>query len=348
MQNEGDKNTVNNLIWQYKAAAADFAYRAAPPHAMGLEEVDNLVPAHVFRRGNQNDLGEHVPRRFLQVLSRPDRRPFAHGSGRLDLARAIASPENPLTARVMVNRVWHHLFGSGLVETTSDFGTRGAAPTHPELLDHLAATFVQDGWSIKRLIRRIVLSDVYQQSSAEQAGALRKDPENRLLWRMNRRRLDFEVQRDSLLAVAGRLDTTVGGRSFLLASVPSVPRRTLYSFVERQRTLPSIRSFDMADPALHTPKRHLTTVPQQALFMMNSPFIAEQARAFAATIAQETAGSDEDRIESAYQGIFGREPTPGEVQLGLRFLSEARNTRSAEPTEPSEVAPAGRLAIWLR
>lgn len=340
-QTEGDKNTVNGLIGQYKAAAADYAYRVAPPHAMGLRDVENPVPAHVFRRGNQNDLGEKAPRRFLKVLSRSDRRPFADGSGRLELARAIAAPDNPLTARVIVNRLWHHLFGRGIVETTSDFGARGAAPSHRELLDHLAATFVRDGWSIKRLIRRIVLSDVYQQSSGEQSVALRKDPENKLLWRMNRRRLDFEAQRDSLLAVAGRLDTTMGGRSFLPASVPSVPRRTLYSFVERQRTLPSLRSFDAADPAQHTPKRHVTTVPQQALFMMNSPFVAEQARVFAASIARETHGSDEDRIQSAYQGIFGREPTPDEVQIGLRFLSEARNTRSAEPTEPSEVAPAG-------
>ncbi len=338
-QTEGDKNTVNGLINQYKAAAADYAYRVAPPHAMGLQDVENPVAAHIFRRGNQNDLGEEAPRRFLKVLSRPDRRPFAHGSGRLDLARAIADPDNPLTARVMVNRVWHHLFGRGIVETTSDFGSRGAVPTHPALLDHLAATFVRDGWSIKGLIRRIVLSDVYQQSSGEQSVALRKDPENKLLWRMNRRRLDFEAQRDSLLAVSGRLDTTVGGRSFLPASFPSVPRRTLYSFVERQRALPSLSNFDMADPAQHTPKRHVTTVPQQALFMMNSPFVAEQARAFVASIAQETHRSDEDRIQSAYRRIFGREPTPDEVQLGLEFLSKAGNSRSLESTSSPEAAP---------
>ena len=340
VQTEGDKNTVNGLIRQYKAAAADYAYRVAPPHAMGLRDVENPVPAHVFRRGNQNDLGEKAPRRFLKVLSRSDRRPFAHGSGRLELARAIAAPDNPLTARVIVNRVWHHLFGLGIVETTSDFGARGAAPSHPELLDHLAATFVRDGWSIKRLIRRIVLSDVYQQSSAERPAALRKDPENKLLWRMNRRRLDFEAQRDSLPAVAGRLDTTVGGRSFLPASVPAVPRRTLYSFVERQRALPSLRSFDMADPAQHTPKRHVTTVPQQALFMMNSAFVAEQARALAGGIARETQRSDEDRIQSAYRRIFGREPTADEVQLGLGFLSEAGNTRSAESAASPEAVPA--------
>ena len=341
VQTEGDKNTANGLVRQYKAAAADYAYRVAPPHAMGLRDVENPAPVHVFRRGNQNDLGERVPRRFLKVLSRSDRQPFAHGSGRLDLARAIADPDNPLTARVIVNRVWHHLFGKGIVETTSDFGARGAAPSHRELLDHLAATFIRDGWSLKRLIRRIVLSDVYQQSSGEQSVALSKDPENKLLWRMNRRRLDFEAQRDSLLTVAGRLDATVGGPSFLAESVPSVPRRTLYSLVERERTLPSLRSFDTADPAQHTPKRHVTTVPQQALFMMNSPFVAEQARVFAASIARETHGSDEDRIQYAYQRIFGREPTPDEVRIGLGFLSEARNTRSAEPTEPSEVAPAG-------
>ena len=339
VQTEGDKNTVNGLIRQYKAAAADYAYRAAPPHAMGLRDVENPVPAHIFRRGNQNDLGEKAPRRFLKVLSRPGRRPFANGSGRLELARAIAAPDNPLAARVIVNRLWHHLFGKGIVETTSDFGARGAAPSHPALLDHLAATFVRDGWSIKRLMRRIVLSDVYRQSSAEQPAASRKDPENKLLWRMNRRRLDFEAQRDSLLAVSGRLDTSVGGRSFLPASLPSVPRRTLYSFVERQRALPSLRNFDMADPAQHTPKRHVTTVPQQALFMMNSPFVAEQARALAASIAQQTHLSDEDRIQTAYRRIFGREPAPDEVQLGLEFLSNAGNTRSLESASSPEAAP---------
>ena len=340
VQSEGDKNTANGLVRQYKDAAADYAYRAAPPHAMGLREVEKPVPVRVFRRGNQNDLGEKAPRRFLKVLSRSDRQPFARGSGRLELARAVADPDNPLTARVIVNRVWHHLFGRGIVETTSDFGARGAAPSHRELLDHLAATFVRDGWSIKRLIRRIVLSDVYQQSSAERKAALGKDPENKRLWRMNRRRLDFEAQRDSLLAVSGRLDMTVGGRSFLPASVPAVPRRTLYSFVERQRALPSLRSFDMADPAQHTPKRHVTTVPQQALFMMNSPFVAEQARALAGGIAREPRGSDEDRIQSAYRRIFGRVPTPDEVRLGLEFLSKAENARSLESTAPIEAAPA--------
>ncbi len=332
-QNEGDKNTNNYLVWEYKAAAAEYAYRVAPPHAMGLRERADLIPARVFRRGNQNDLGEEAPRRFLQALSRSERRPFAHGSGRLELARAIADAENPLTARVMVNRVWRHLFGAGLVETTSDFGLRGAQPTHPELLDRLAATFVRDGWSLKRLIRRIVLSGVYQQSSAERVEGLGKDPENKLLWRMDQRRLDFEAQRDSLLAVAGWLDPTLGGPSFLPVSVPSVPRRTLYAFVERERTLPSVRSFDTADPAAHTPKRHVTTVPQQALFMMNSPFVAEQARAFARSLVE---GSDEDRIRFAYQRILGRDPTPEEVEIGLGFLSGARN---AQPPEP--IASAG-------
>jgi len=324
-QNEGDKNTNNSLVWQYKLAAADYAYRVAPPHAMGLREADDLVPMRVFRRGNQNDLGQEAPRRFLQVLSREERKPFAQGSGRLELAQAIADAENPLTARVIVNRVWSHLLGKGLVETTSDFGTRGADPTHPELLDHLAATFVEDGWSIKRLIRRIVLSDAYQQSSAERPEAFQKDPENKLLWKMDRRRLDFEAQRDSLLAVAGRLDKTLGGQSFLPVSVPSVPRRTIYSFVERERTLPSLRSFDTADPAQHTPGRHVTTVPQQALFMMNSPFLAEQARALAASLAE---GPREEWIRLAYRRIFGREPAPDEVRIGLDFLAGARSIPS--------------------
>ena len=344
VQTEGDSNTVNSLTGSYQSVVADYAYRVAPPHAMSLRDADTMTPSYIFRRGNQNDLGAEVPRRFLEVLSGPERRPFRQGSGRLELARAIASERNPLVARVIVNRVWHHLFGRGLVQTPSDFGTRGAAPTHPELLDFLAATFVEEGWSIKKLIRRIVFSNVYQQSSAGRAEAHSIDPRNDLLWRANRRRLDFEAVRDSMLATAGRLDPRVGGRSFLLGAIPSVPRRTLYSFIERERSLPGYRNFDLADPEQHTPRRHLTTVPQQALFMMNSSFVAEQARHVVGRLETKTDESPEQRVQAVYGHLFGRRATPREVKLGLSFISEAESTITEANSEAPEPPPS---STWL-
>ena len=346
IQTEGDSNTVNNLTRSYRGVAADYAYRMAPPHAMSLHDASTMTPSYVFRRGNQNDLGPEAPRRFLGVLSGPERRPFYQGSGRLELARAIASERNPLAARVIVNRVWRHLFGRSLVQTPSDFGTRGAAPTHPELLDFLAATFVEEGWSIKKLIRRIVLSSVYQQSSASagRAEAHSIDPQNDLLWRTNRRRLDFEAVRDSMLATAGRLDQRVGGRSFLLGAIPSVPRRTLYSFVERERSLPGFRNFDFADPEQHTPRRHLTTVPQQALFMMNSSFVAEQARHVVNRLNTEIDESPEQRVQAVYGRLFGRRATPREVKLGLRFISKTESTMTEARSQAPEPPPS---SVWL-
>ncbi len=340
VQTEGDSNTVNSLTGSYQAVVADYAYRVAPPHAMGLRDAGTMTPSYIFRRGNQNDLGSEVPRRFLAVLSGPERRPFSQGSGRLELARAIAGERNPIFARVIVNRVWHHLFGRGLVETPSDFGTRGAAPTHPELLDFLAATFVEDGWSIKKLIRRIVLSNVYQQSSAGRAEAHSIDPQNDLLWRANRRRLDFEAVRDSMLATAGRLDPRVGGRSFLLGAIPSVPRRTLYSFIERERSLPGFRNFDVADPEQHTPRRHLTTVPQQALFMMNSSFVAEQARHVVNRLKTETDESPEQRVQAIHGRLFGRRATPREVELGLSFVGKTESTITEAQSQAPEPPPS--------
>ena len=201
-----------------------------------LVEEDRPQPTnpHIFIRGNSGNPGAEVPRQFLEVLSGPDRQPFHDGSGRLELAERIASPDNPLTARVMVNRVWLHHFGEGLVRTPSDFGARSDPPTHPELLDFLAARFVKDGWSIKRLHRLIMLSSVYQQSSNGSAKGESLDPENRLLSHFNRQRLDFEAMRDALLAAGGELDEKMGGPSVNLLAEPFVRRRTVYSYVDRQ------------------------------------------------------------------------------------------------------------------
>ncbi len=254
----------------------------APARAMVLEDSPAPHDSPVHLRGSASSMGETVPRHFLTVLSRGGTpQPLTEGSGRLQLARAIASRDNPLTARVLVNRVWLYHFGKGIVRTPSDFGTRCDPPTHPELLDWLALRFMDDGWSMKKLHRTILLSAAYQQSSDDNPAAHSVDPDNLLLWRMNRQRLDFEATRDSLLAVAGTLDETRGGRPGNLGDA-AFGRRTIYGTIDRQN-LPSLfRAFDFASPDATSPQRFTTTVPQQALYFMNSPFVIRQARALAA------------------------------------------------------------------
>ncbi len=289
----------------------------SPPRAMVLNDAGVPRTPHVLLRGNPNTPGPAVPRQFLEVIAGPDRKPFSDGSGRLELAKAIASPDNPLTARVIVNRVWAWHFGKGLVTTTSDFGMRSDPPSHPELLDWLAARFMADGWSIKKLHRLIVLSHTYRQSSVDRPEVTGVDPENRLVGRMNRLRMDFESQRDSMLFVAGRLDPAPGGRGVNLFSPPFSTRRTIYGFVDRQNLPGTLRTFDFANPDQHCPRRHETSVPQQALYLLNSPFVQQQARA----LAQRTNEIDPSRrIEHLYRLAYGRMPTPDEVRLGLKFI----------------------------
>jgi mono/diheme cytochrome c family protein len=303
---------------------------AAPPRAMVLIDKPAPVTPHVFLRGNPRNPGPQVPRQFLEVVAGEKRQPFRQGSGRLELARAIADRNNPLTARVLVNRVWLHHFGAGLVRTPSDFGLRGDPPTHPELLDWLAVTFIDNGWSIKKLHRLILLSNTYQQSSSGDPRLLEMDPDNRLLARMNRRRLDFEAMRDSLLSVAGRLDTTMGGRAVELTTQPFSTRRTVYGFIDRQNLPGLFRTFDFASPDTSSPQRYTTTVPQQALFLMNSPFVIEQARHFLQRpdVAGQT--EDEGKIKRMYQLAYGRAPETDEIALGMRFLAEAHKSNEAK------------------
>jgi len=308
---------------------------AAPPRAMVLNDVPKPGPTHVLVRGNPNNRGDQVPRQFLAILAGPQRQPFTHGSGRLELAQAIASKDNPLTARVMANRVWLHHFGQGIVRTPSDFGLRSDAPTHPELLDWLAATFMDSGWSVKQLHRQIVLSNAYQQASTADPKQLQADVENRLVGRMNRRRLDFEQLRDSLLAVTGKLDPTLGGPAVEITTAPYPRRRTVYAFIERQNLPGVFRTFDLASPDTSTGQRYTTTVPQQALFLMNSPFVVEQARRLTARFAAEP--DTAQRITHMYRHCYGRAPDADELALGQRFLDEA----------PKE-APTGKrpLSAW--
>jgi hypothetical protein len=291
--------------------------RAAPPHAAILVDRPLQHDPRVFRRGNPANKGEEVPRRFVGFLSGPDRRSFQEGSGRLELARAIASPENPLTARVFVNRVWLDHFGSGLVRTPSDFGLRSEPPSHPELLDFLARRFVDSRWSVKGLHRLLVLSSAYRQSSGDVPEARASDPEDRLLWRYPRRRLDFEEMWDSFLAVTGELDPAVGGRA---QPFTGLKRRALYGFIDRLNVPNLLRAFDFASVDAHSPQRFQTTVPQQALFLMNSPFMIERARALSELPDVRQAPSSDARIQALYRLLFGRAPDERERSAGLSFL----------------------------
>ena len=293
----------------------------APNRAMVL--LDNASPHNprIFLRGNPGAKGETVPRRFLAVLSEGDREPFGGGSGRLEMARAVADSQNPLTARVMVNRAWQRLFGSGLVTTPSDFGVRAEPPSHPELLDWLAAEFVDSGWSLKALIRGIVTSSTYCQGETLHPEYAVRDPDNRLLWQMNRKRLDFEAMRDSVLSVSGALSFRQGGRSVRIDDDPEANRRAVYAFVNRQNLPNLFRTFDFAGPDTTCPQRFTTTVPQQALFLLNSPFIEAQARRLAKRDSVR-AVEGEGRIRVMYRLAYQREPSPQELHLAKRFVDE--------------------------
>jgi mono/diheme cytochrome c family protein len=303
---------------------------AAPPRAMALQDLPKVHEPQVFLRGNPNNRGEQVPRQFLLVLAGDQRQPFHEGSGRLELARAIATKDNPLTARVLVNRVWLHHFGAGLVRTPSDFGLRGEQPTHPELLDYLAARFMEEGWSIKKLHRLIVLSNAYQQSSDATSELREIDPENRLLSHMNRQRLDFEEMRDALLFVAGKLDLKVGGPAMDITSRPFARRRTVYGFIDRQNLPGMFRTFDFASPDTSNPQRFTTTVPQQALFLMNSPFVEEQAKNLVSRNDVNSLGETASKIKRLYQLAYSRWPDADELALGQKFIEANPGEKSWE------------------
>lgn len=294
---------------------------------------------NVFIRGDVKSKGPVVPRHFLEVLTAGTPAPFKQGSGRAELAEAIVDRANPLTARVFVNRVWAQLFGRGLVGTPSNFGALGDRPTHPELLDDLAVRFMESGWSIKALVRELVLSAAYRQSSQGDAALIAADPENRLLGRMRRKRLSIEQYRDAVLAVSGRLDRTVGGRS-IEPENPAERRRTVYSRISRLELNKLLQLFDYPDPNATSERRVETTTPLQKMFVMNNPFMVEQARALAALVMQSPEASanpsapseeaaDRARIQIAYRRLFARDPLTPEIDLGLAFL----HTNAGSPAD---------------
>ena len=274
----------------------------------------------VFLRGNSGTTGEAAPRRFLTVLSKGGSGYDQGASGRLDLANQMFRDAGPLAARVMVNRVWAWHFGKPLVPTLSDFGTQGEKPSHPKLLEDLAARFIENGWSLKWLHREMVLSAAYRQASNPRADGEKVDPTNRLLWRMNARRLDIEAFRDSLIATTGELKMDGGGPSTDV-DLATNQRRTVYGRISRARTNPLLRLYDFPDPSQHSPARDLTVTPLQQLFVMNSSFLESQATKLAVKVEEMPDGRE--KIQALYRRIFSRDPSPKELDLGMSFLNGA-------------------------
>ncbi len=341
---EKNKETRQQQIrLRAQIAQLEETHPGAPARAMVLYDKAKPADSHVFIRGEAENIGPIAPRRFLDILGGPNRPVYRNGSGRLDLAGAIIATNNPLTARVMVNRIWLHHFGEGFVTTPDDFGNQSAPPSNQQLLDYLAARFMEDGWSVKKMHKLIMLSSVYQQTSENNPRYAQIDPDNRLLWRANIRKLEFEAVRDSLLAMGGRLDRTVGGHPVNLGATPYSTRRTIYGYVDR-RNLPEVYTqFDFANPDIATGKRYDTIVPQQALFMMNSPLVVEQARNLVNRRDFQGAQGPRDRIRLLYDIIYQREPTEVEVQLGIDYLRESPPAEmpNAAPTE-DQMSPRER------
>ncbi|MCP4174700.1 MAG: DUF1553 domain-containing protein [Fuerstiella sp.] len=290
----------------------------APDRAHVLYDSQRVHEPHVFIRGNPERTGRQVPRTAPRLLGDSLSAPFTMGSGRLELANAIVSPDNPLTARVIVNRVWKHLFGTGLVQTTSNFGLRAAPPSHPRLLDHLAHQFMAEGWSLKKLHRRILLSSTWQQTSNDRPESRAIDPENRLLWRANRRRLDFETLRDTLLSVSGNLQLALGGPPLPLTDAENF-RRTIYGHINRSSLPTMLPLFDFPSPDIHSPSRPRTTAPQQALYLLNNPFVMKRAELLArqAGAAENGAAATTNEL---YWRALGRPPSDSEVQQCQQYV----------------------------
>jgi hypothetical protein len=327
--------------------------RPQVPEALAVEE-GTVGNVRVHLRGSHLTLGKEVSRQFPRILA--GTAPTAIGekqSGRLQLAEWLTRPDHPLTARVLVNRLCHHHFGAGLVRTPDNFGKLGDRPVHQPLLDWLAVRFVEGGWSVKAMHRLLMLSSTYQMSTAYDEQAASADPDNRLHWRMNRRRLEAEAVRDALLAVSGRLDRTMGGSLFQggnRAYVPGYPnssydkydfnRRSVYLPVIRSDLYPVFQAFDFADPSVPNGVRAVTTVAPQALFMMNSKLMREQSRHLAEVLLGRRDLDDAGRIRVAYERAYGRPPSAAETGRALDFV------RRCEQAAADVAAGARPLRAW--
>ena len=295
----------------------------------GMADSARPGDSRIHVRGNPYDLGETTPRRFLTVLGNGRPQPLDQGSGRLQLAEAIAV--HPLSARVMVNRIWQNHFGLGIVRTPGNFGRLGTPPTHPELLEYLTHRFIQGNYSVKALHREILLSATYRQSSLHREAAAAKDPENRLLWRANRRRLDAEALRDSILAIAGTLSPDIGGASVDLSK--DARRRSVYGQVNRSKLDGMLALFDFPDPSLSSQQRAVTNVPSQKLFFLNSKLVWEQAGVLADRVHGKGDRLDGRTVDRVYRLIFARQATQEERQLALNFMDSVE-ARNHPPTDP--------------
>lgn len=314
----------------------------APVRAMVVADAPHPRDSPVFIRGQADVRGAIEPRHFLSALSKGSPQPFKNGSGRLELAHCIASKENPLTARVIVNRVWMHHFGQGFVRTPDDLGTQSEAPSHPELLDYLSWWLMNQEWDLKKLHKLIMLSRVYQESSYTVSEHEVIDPDNRYLWRANIRRLDFESMRDSLLFMAGRLDFTSGGQPVNLTDEPFSYRRSVYGYIDRGNLPELMTHFDFSNPDMPNSARSTTVVPQQALFLMNDPMAVDVARNIVNRPDVKQAENNTRGVLNLYKIIFGRSPTRAEFSLGAQFLSEEAkqqpgvNSRMREPSKKAQ------------
>jgi len=333
IEEAGDKTlrannrSVADSIEQTSLAELLLFHDGAPVRAMAVGEREKPVTPSVFERGDPSNRGERVPRRFLRILD-PDQEAFARdNSGRVDLAEHIVDPANPLTARVYVNRVWGRLMGDHLVDTPSDFGFEGEKPSHPALLDFLAADFMANGWSTKQLVRRIVTSRAFQQSSRDRPEVAEIDPENELYGKANRRRLQIEELRDSLLALSGNLDLRMRGRPGEWWGESAMNRRSIYGYVNRFNLDPTLRNFDYPSPTSTHGSRPSSIVSQQALFLMNSPFLIEQSAALVERIGFANDAGHEERTRALFREIFDREPHPWELTRVHQFarIEENRN-----------------------
>jgi hypothetical protein len=289
-----------------------------PPDTLHMVEDDKPQDLNVFIRGNVERKGPVAPRQFVRILCREEPAKFSEGSGRKELAEAIADPDNPLTARVIVNRIWGTFFGRPIVETPSNFGHSGQLPSNPELLDFLAVSFIKQGWSVKTLVREIALSATYQQSSAGNDKNTAIDPANESLWRMNRRRLSVEQWRDALLFTSGSLEPS-GGKSLELDDAKN-HKRTVYTRISRLHLNDLLMQFDYPDANVHAEKRATTTTATQKLFALNSAFVLDCANSLASRVTRKSKGT-RPQIKEAYRMLFAREPDANELKLGLEFLN---------------------------
>jgi len=326
-QLRGQQNALIRAVNDVKAN-----HPGSPARAHVLYDVEKPKDSFVMVKGNPGNKGPIVPRQAPEILVGSARKPFTDGSGRLEFAQLIASKDNPLTARVIVNRVWQHHFGEGFVPTPDDFGLRSEPPTHPELLDYLAARFVEDGWSLKKLHKLMMLSATWQQSSDDNPRFAQIDPGNKLYWQMNRRRLDFETLRDTILYIGGRLELEpMGGPGVMLDAEPYPTRRSVYAYIDRNSIPSMFQAFDFVNPDLTTGKRNETIVPQQALFMMNSPLVIEQARNLTLRADFKRATNPEEKIRLLYKLIYQREPTEIEGRLALEYIRGEYSVTTAQP-----------------